>query len=59
MVLIVAFADRVQIRNIGDLILWRNEEIDRQSLNAPADTRLLVDEMGRILVLTDATTRYL
>jgi hypothetical protein len=42
----------------GDLVLWQDQEIDRLALNALPDARILMDERGRLLLLTDATTRY-
>ena len=46
------------IESSGDLVIWDGEERARIAVNALIDTRLLVDESGRILVLTDATPRY-
>ena len=43
----------------GDLIFWDNgQEINRLSLNVLPDARILVDEQERLLLLTEATTRY-
>lgn len=42
----------------GDLVIWQEEEIARFALNALPDTRLLVDEQQRILLLTGATEQY-
>ncbi len=46
------------IENNGDLVLWENGEIGRLALNALPDARILQDENDRLLLLTDATTRY-
>jgi endonuclease YncB( thermonuclease family) len=42
----------------GDLVIWDGGEIGRLAVGALTDGRMLVDESGRILLLTDATTRY-
>ena len=42
----------------GDVVVWDNGEIGRFSLNALPDARLLMDKRDRLLLLTDATTRY-
>lgn len=43
----------------GDLVLWEEgRERDRLSLNALPDGRILKDERGRLLVLSDPTRRY-
>ncbi len=42
----------------GAVVIWQNEVVARLPVNALPDARLLVDEAGRILVLTEATTRY-
>jgi hypothetical protein len=42
----------------GDLVIWDGHEAGRVAVNALPDARLLVDETGRILLLTDPTTRY-
>ncbi len=42
----------------GDLVMWDGGEIGRLAVGALLDGRLLVDESARILLLTDATTRY-
>lgn len=46
------------IESSGDLVIWDGDERARAATNALIDTRLLVDESGRILLLTDATPRY-
>lgn len=40
------------------LVVWEGGEVARLALNALPDARLLVDEARRLLLLTDATTRY-
>jgi hypothetical protein len=45
------------VRN-GDLVLWDQVEIGRLSIQALPDARILVDERGRLLVLTGPTGRY-
>jgi endonuclease YncB( thermonuclease family) len=42
----------------GDLVIWDGGEVGRVAINALPDARLLVDEAGRILLLTDPTTGY-
>ena len=43
----------------GDLVIQNNDgEIARLAVNALPDTRLLMDERQRLLLLTDPTTRY-
>jgi len=42
----------------GDLVVWDGDEARRIAVNAPPDARLLVDESARLLLLSDATTRY-
>jgi hypothetical protein len=42
----------------GDLVFWDTTETGRLRLKALPDARLLVDETDRLLLLTDATTRY-
>ncbi len=42
----------------GDLVVWDQGEIGRLPLNALPDARILVDERGRMLLLTDPTERY-
>jgi endonuclease YncB( thermonuclease family) len=46
------------IETSGDLVIWNGEEAGRVAVKALPDARLLVDELGRILLLSDATTRY-
>ncbi len=49
----------VFIERGGDLVLWENGvEVDRLAANALPDGRLLVDENGRVLFLSDPTERY-
>ncbi|MEJ2413594.1 MAG: hypothetical protein P8Y34_11470, partial [Anaerolineales bacterium] len=49
----------VFIERGGDLVLWENgAEVDRLAANALPDGRLLVDENGRVLFLSDPTERY-
>jgi len=42
----------------GDVVIWDGKEIGRLPVNALPDARLLVDESGRLLLLTDPTRRY-
>jgi hypothetical protein len=43
----------------GDLVVsGNNKEIARLAVDASPDARLLIDESARLLLLTDATTRY-
>nr|NIN64075.1 SUMF1/EgtB/PvdO family nonheme iron enzyme [Anaerolineae bacterium] len=42
----------------GDLVIWSENKVARIAVNALVDARLLVDESARLLLLTDATTRY-
>ncbi len=42
----------------GDVVIWEEAEIGRLAVDALADARLLVDEAGRLLVLTNPSTRY-
>ena len=42
----------------GDVVIWDGKEIGRLPVNALPDARILVDESGRLLVLTDPTRRY-
>ncbi len=42
----------------GDVVVWGGTELQRASVNALPDGDVLVDEQGRILVLTDPTQRY-
>ena len=42
----------------GDLVIWEEGETQRLPVNALQDARLLVDENGRILMLTGPTGRY-
>lgn len=42
----------------GDLVLWESGEIARLPINALLDCRPLVDNNGRLLVLTDPSDRY-
>ncbi len=47
------------IQTDNTLIIWQEEEmIAKFQLNALPDGRILQDEMGRLLLLTDATQRY-
>jgi len=49
----------VSIERGGDLVLWENgAEVDRLAAAALPDGRLLVDENGRVLFLSDPTERY-
>ena len=49
----------VFITNEGDLVLWeQGAEIDRLDVNALPDARLIGDENGRLLFLSDPTDRY-
>jgi len=49
----------VFITDTGDLILWdQGEMISRLEVNALVDARLIQDEMGRLLFLSDPTDRY-
>lgn len=42
----------------GDLVLWNQAEIGRLPIQALPDTRILVDEQARVLLLAKPTTRY-
>jgi hypothetical protein len=42
----------------GDVVIWDGKEIGRLPVNALPDARLLADEDGRLLLLTDPTRRY-
>lgn len=42
----------------GDLVIWGDGEVARLPLRALPDARLIADDRGRLLLLTDATTRY-
>ena len=42
----------------GDLVVWEGEEMARLPLGAIPDARIVVDEGGRLLVLSRATTQY-
>ena len=46
------------IEQSGDLVVWQDGEVARLALNALPDARLLLDEAKRLLLLTNATTRY-
>lgn len=46
------------IENNGDLVVWEGGEIGRLAVDALPDSRLLVDERGRLLLLTGPTGRY-
>ncbi len=49
----------VFITSEGDLVLWeQGAEIDRLDVNALPDARLIGDENGRLLFLSDPTDRY-
>jgi len=49
---------RAYIRDNGDLVLVDSEKEQQISLNAMPNTRILVDENERLLLLTDYTNRY-
>ena len=58
---LVPFADDQSVAFIdseGNVVVWQDDEVTRFEVNALPDARLLVDDAGRILLLTDATTRY-
>ena len=42
----------------GDLVIKDDADVNRLPVNAMPDARLLTDEFGRLLLLTDPTTRY-
>lgn len=42
----------------GDLVIWEDREISRAAINALPDARLLTDEDGRVLLLTNPSSRY-
>lgn len=46
------------ITNNGDVVAWDGAELQRAAVNALADADVLVDEAGRILVLTGPTDSY-
>jgi hypothetical protein len=46
------------IEDGGDLVVWEDGQVARLPVNALPDARLLLDEAGRLLLLTHATTRY-
>lgn len=46
------------ITDTGDVVIWDGGELRRASVNALPDADVLVDEQGRILVLTGPTERY-
>ena len=48
----------IYVATNGDLVLWDDGEVARLTLNALPDARLLVDDVDRVLLLTDATKRY-
>ena len=51
--------DRIgYIAKNGDVVIWDGKEVGRLSVNALLDARILVDEDGRLLLLTDPTRRY-
>ena len=51
--------DFVFLSETGDLVLWKNgQEIKRLEVNALPDARILQDEKGRLLFLSDPTDRY-
>ncbi len=47
------------ITSSGDLVLWeQGEEITRLAVNALPDARLILDDRGRVVFLSDPTDRY-
>ncbi len=42
----------------GDLVVWEDGVARRLSVNALPDARLLTNEAGQVLLLSEATTRY-
>jgi hypothetical protein len=42
----------------GDLVVWEDEEVARLPLGAIPDARIVVDDGGRLLLLSGATARY-
>ncbi len=46
------------ITSAGDLAIGKNEEVVHLAVNALPDARLLMDESGQLLLLSDPTTRY-
>jgi len=48
----------VYITGKGDLVLWSEGELDRLLLSALPDSRILVNDVGDLLLLNQATDRY-
>jgi len=46
------------IANNGNLVIWKNGEETRLQVNALPDSRILADENGRLLLLSNPTDRY-
>jgi hypothetical protein len=42
----------------GHLMIWEHDKITHLLINALTDSRVLTDETGRVLVLTNPSTRY-
>lgn len=55
---ILATGEIVYVTLEGELVLWDEQEIARADVDALLDGDVLVDDMGRILVLTGPTDRY-
>ncbi|WP_373231451.1 hypothetical protein [Cohnella sp.] len=49
---------QVFVERSGDVVFWNEGEITRLSVNALPDTRILVDDKERLLVLTNPTEQY-
>ena len=46
------------VANNGDLVLWNQAEIGRLPIQALPDTRIVVDEQARVLLLAKPSMRY-
>ncbi|MFC1907238.1 hypothetical protein ACFLW8_04040 [Chloroflexota bacterium] len=57
-IILPSSGELVYIDTEGDVVFWDGAETGRLHLKALPDARLLADERERLLVLTDATTRY-
>jgi hypothetical protein len=57
-VLIDGGADRAYVDTEGGLVVRNSTGETRLPINAMPDARILMDEKGRLLLLTDATQRY-
>jgi hypothetical protein len=50
--------DIAYLGGAGDLVIERGDRVDMLAVNALPDARILVDEAGRLLLLSDPTTDY-